>query len=98
MIRCPKCEYLTNVYADLIHEDACWLKEYHVALEADDLQRVNRIGVALLGMEQFRREAKANMETHRAIHDANEVDLAASGEGTRLQQFSIGSLRIEEKP
>jgi hypothetical protein len=70
MIRCPECEHLTNLYADLVKENADVLNEYHAALQARDTQKVNLIREALPGIEQFRKEANEIMLAHRATHHA----------------------------
>lgn len=79
MIRCPECERLTNRYADIVNENAELLKEYHTALFARDVENVNRLGAALPAMEQFRKEAKAIMDEHRAKHEDRNADAAQKG-------------------
>jgi len=63
---------LTNIYADLVNENADLLKEYHTALYARDMLIVNRIAAALPAIEQFRKDARDIMVAHRATHDATD--------------------------
>ena len=72
MIRCPECERLTDLFADLVKENAELLRDYHMALQTRDRAQVEQIRDALPGIEQFRRLAKEAMEAHRAAHDAAE--------------------------
>jgi hypothetical protein len=70
MFICEECERLSAIYADLVKENADILKQYSQALYARDCGKIDQLREALAGIEQFRKQAREQLDAHIDTHRA----------------------------
>lgn len=73
---CSECERLWSVYRQLIEQQTELLGQYHDAVKARELGRVQELEGALALADMFRNSGRENLMGHRATSHRNGASAA----------------------